>query len=245
MDRPKLLNCGDTLQISCPPGQRHGIYKIANGARGARAPAPQPAGGRGSAGAAEGYRAEGRVAKGSGAAGQRGWEASGLSKHFPGPRRARASLTQNSRGPPASCASTPPSVPATGACPRNYASPAAGEVLLPPTTDCDFKIKLYSGDDYFLTSHVSACMTKGRGWVGAGLVPIGIHNCSRASSIVSSQRARRLWQVPGWPEGAAHELLTHAWSSFGPTATPTSPNRQSPCPPRPPAPRCPASARTA
>ncbi|GBF92061.1 hypothetical protein Rsub_04408 [Raphidocelis subcapitata] len=73
MDRPKLLNCGDTLQLVCPPGQRHGVYKIAN---------------------------------------------------------------------------------ATGACPKNYGSPVYGDALLAPTRDCDLKIKLNAGDDYFLTSHV-------------------------------------------------------------------------------------------
>lgn len=31
MDRPRLLNCGDTLQLTCPPGQKHGVFKIANG----------------------------------------------------------------------------------------------------------------------------------------------------------------------------------------------------------------------
>jgi len=33
MDRPKLLNCGDTLHLVCPPGQKHGVFKIANGER--------------------------------------------------------------------------------------------------------------------------------------------------------------------------------------------------------------------
>lgn len=31
MDRPRLLNCGDTLQLTCPPSQKHGVFKIANG----------------------------------------------------------------------------------------------------------------------------------------------------------------------------------------------------------------------
>lgn len=41
----------------------------------------------------------------------------------------------------------------SGACPKNY-QPLHGDVLLPPTPDCDLKIKLKSGDDYFLTSQV-------------------------------------------------------------------------------------------
>ncbi|KAI8469428.1 MAG: hypothetical protein J3K34DRAFT_423980 [Monoraphidium minutum] len=72
MDRPRLLNCGDTLQLTCPPGQRHGVFKIAN---------------------------------------------------------------------------------VSGACPRNF-QPVHGDELLPVTKDCDLKIKLNAGDDYFLTSNV-------------------------------------------------------------------------------------------
>lgn len=47
---------------------------------------------------------------------------------------------------------TPPAV--TGACPKNFASPVAGDVLLPPTQDCDFKVNVTAGDNYFLTSQV-------------------------------------------------------------------------------------------
>ncbi|KIY98403.1 hypothetical protein MNEG_9562 [Monoraphidium neglectum] len=72
MDRPRLLNCGDTLQLTCPPSQKHGVFKIAN---------------------------------------------------------------------------------VSGACPRNF-QPVHGDVLLAPIKDCDMKIKLQAGDDYFLTSNV-------------------------------------------------------------------------------------------
>jgi hypothetical protein len=40
----------------------------------------------------------------------------------------------------------------TGACPKNFASPLYGETLLPPTLNCDFKISLKSGDNYFLAA---------------------------------------------------------------------------------------------
>lgn len=45
----------------------------------------------------------------------------------------------------------------SGACPRNF-QPVHGDVLLPPTKDCDLKIKLQAGDDYFLTSNVRSCI---------------------------------------------------------------------------------------
>jgi hypothetical protein len=41
----------------------------------------------------------------------------------------------------------------SGACPRNF-QPVHGDVLLAPIKDCDMKIKLQAGDDYFLTSNV-------------------------------------------------------------------------------------------
>jgi hypothetical protein len=93
-----------------------------------------------------------RALPGSGAAGSAGRSGRGA-------RRRRRGVACG-QGPPARRAcrpyTPPPRTAATGACPKNYASPAAGEVLLPPTTDCDLKIKLAAGDDYFLTSHVRA-----------------------------------------------------------------------------------------
>ena len=53
----------------------------------------------------------------------------------------------------------------SGACPRNF-QPVHGDVMLPPTKDCDLKIKLQAGDDFFLTSNVSGGGGCGCGGIG-------------------------------------------------------------------------------
>jgi hypothetical protein len=84
----------------------------------------------------------------------------------PHPRQRTPTLTT-----PARTRAPPPHPPATGACPKNYVSPVYGDVLLPPTRDCDHKIKLNAGDDYFLTSHVGGGAAFSRPF-GARLGPV-------------------------------------------------------------------------
>ncbi len=148
MDRPKLLNCGDQLQLDCPKGSSHGVFRVS----------------------VSRLRAAQEIPAGSGR--------SGLSKspRFKLVCTLRGSLLSPHKTPHSKRPLSPPPQIAnvTGACPKTF-TPMTGDVLLPPTPDCSVKINLTAGDDYFLTSQVTNWLGDYvAGWLGGGCSQGGV-----------------------------------------------------------------------